>query len=144
MPRLLIYTYAFQLVTCYVQWPVSYLRCPTLQPLYQSHKHNCVKLRHRFDGCSCQFNVMTGVLGFDSRLGLGIFPFTTVSRPGPHPASYPMGKAAESWSWPHLHLVPRSGMRGAIPPLPQYAFMAWCSVKSIGTTLPLPWICLWI
>jgi hypothetical protein len=30
-------------------------------------------------------------------------------------------------------------MRGAIPPLPQYAFMAWCSIgKSTGTTLPLP------
>jgi len=24
--------------------------------------------------------------------------------------------------------VPRSRMREAIPPLPQYAFMAWCSV----------------
>jgi len=23
-------------------------------------------------------------------------------------------------------------MRGAIPPLPQYAFMAWCSVKAQG------------
>jgi hypothetical protein len=29
----------------------------------------------------------------------------------------------------HLHLVPRSRIRGAIPPLPQYAFMAWCLVK---------------
>jgi hypothetical protein len=33
-------------------------------------------------------------------------------------------------------------MSGAIPPLPQCAFMAWCSVKSTGTilpfTLPLP------
>jgi hypothetical protein len=39
----------------------------------------------------------------------------------------------------HLHLVPRAIMRGAIPPLPQYAFMVWCSVKeSIGTTLLLP------
>jgi hypothetical protein len=29
-------------------------------------------------------------------------------------------------------------MYGAIPPLPQYAFMAWCSVKkNTGTTLPL-------
>jgi hypothetical protein len=28
-------------------------------------------------------------------------------------------------------------MRGAISPLPQYAFMAWCSVKS-RTTLALP------
>jgi hypothetical protein len=29
-------------------------------------------------------------------------------------------------------------MRGTIPPLAQYAFMGWCSVKrSTGTTLPL-------
>jgi hypothetical protein len=28
----------------------------------------------------------------------------------------------------HLHLVPRL-MRGTIPPLPQYVFMAWCLVK---------------
>jgi hypothetical protein len=27
------------------------------------------------------------------------------------------------------HLVPRSRMRGAIPPLPQFVFMAWCLVK---------------
>jgi hypothetical protein len=34
----------------------------------------------------------------------------------------------------HLHLV-----LGDTPALPQYAFMAWCSVKeSIETTLPLP------
>jgi hypothetical protein len=26
----------------------------------------------------------------------------------------------------HLHLVPKSRMRGAIPPLPLYVFMAWC------------------
>jgi hypothetical protein len=25
----------------------------------------------------------------------------------------------------HLHLVPRLKMRGAIPPLPRYVFMAW-------------------
>jgi hypothetical protein len=30
-------------------------------------------------------------------------------------------------------------MGGAVPPLPQYAFMAWCSIRrSTGTTLPLP------
>jgi hypothetical protein len=29
----------------------------------------------------------------------------------------------------HLHLVPRSRMRGSIPPLPQYVFMEWCLVK---------------
>jgi hypothetical protein len=39
----------------------------------------------------------------------------------------------------HLHLVPKSRMRGAINPLPQYAFMAWCLVKKrTETTLPLP------
>jgi hypothetical protein len=29
----------------------------------------------------------------------------------------------------HLHIVPRSRMREAIPPLPQYVSMAWCLVK---------------
>jgi hypothetical protein len=29
----------------------------------------------------------------------------------------------------HLHPVPRSKMCGAIPPLPQYSFMAWFSIK---------------
>jgi hypothetical protein len=29
----------------------------------------------------------------------------------------------------HLHLVLRSGVRGAIPSLPQYVFMAWRLVK---------------
>jgi hypothetical protein len=39
----------------------------------------------------------------------------------------------------HLHLVPRSRMRGAIPPLPQYVFMAWCLVKHRDNfTFPLP------
>jgi hypothetical protein len=32
----------------------------------------------------------------------------------------------------HLNLVLRSRMYGAIPPLPQYAFMAWCPVKAQG------------
>jgi hypothetical protein len=60
---------------------------------------------------------------------------------GAHPASNPLsttgffpgGRAAGAWSWP---LTPSSAevkMRGAIPPLPQYVFMAWCS----GITLPL-------
>jgi hypothetical protein len=70
--------------------------------------------------------------------GLGIFVFAIVSRMalGAHPASYPMGvvdsfaggKVAGVWSWP-LHLLPKSRMRGAIPPPPQYVFMAWCLVK---------------
>jgi hypothetical protein len=42
--------------------------------------------------------------------------------------SFSAGKEAGAWSWP----LPSSAevkMRGAIPPLPQYAFMAWWSGK---------------
>jgi hypothetical protein len=57
---------------------------------------------------------------------------------GTHPASYPMGtrgsfpggKAAGGVKLTtHLHIVSRSRLRGAIPPLPQYVFIAWCLVK---------------
>jgi hypothetical protein len=47
---------------------------------------------------------------------------------GAHPASYPMGNQGLL----HFHLIQRSRMRGVIPPLPQYAFLAWCSVKVQG------------
>jgi len=36
----------------------------------------------------------------------------------------------------HLHLVPRTRMRGAISSLPQYAFMAWYSKHGDNFTLP--------
>jgi hypothetical protein len=58
---------------------------------------------------------------------------------GAHPTSYPMGtrgsflggKAAGAWSWPLTSIYcGDKRMSGAIPPLPQYAFMAWCSVKA--------------
>jgi hypothetical protein len=58
---------------------------------------------------------------------------------GAHPASYPMntggsfpgGKAAGTWSWPFTSIKCR-GQRGsgATPPLPKYAYMAWCLVKA--------------
>jgi hypothetical protein len=35
----------------------------------------------------------------------------------------------------HLHLVPRLRMRGAIAPLPQYACMAWYSVKKLTSSM---------
>jgi len=35
----------------------------------------------------------------------------------------------------HLHVVPRSRIREALSPLPEYAFKTWCSVKkSTGRT----------
>jgi hypothetical protein len=70
--------------------------------------------------------------GFESRQGLGIFPFTTASRSALGPTQPPIrggknGRCVKLTT--HLHLVPKSRMRGAIPPLPQYAVMAWCSIK---------------
>jgi hypothetical protein len=67
---------------------------------------------------------------------------------GTHPASYSVGnrgyfsggKAAGVVKLTtDVHLVSRSRMRGAILPLPQYAFMAWCSVEAQGTFI-LPYL----
>jgi hypothetical protein len=65
--------------------------------------------------------------GFESRQGLGLFIFTA-SRPvlGPTqpPIQWVTGALSLAVKWPgceadpHLHLVSRSRMRGAIPPLP--------------------------
>jgi hypothetical protein len=63
---------------------------------------------------------------------------------GAHPASYPMGTRDSPWVKRPGREADRSPpfsakvkMRGAISPLPQYAFMAWCSVKKdTVTTLP--------
>jgi hypothetical protein len=47
--------------------------------------------------------------------------------------SFPGGKAAGAWSWPLAFIYCRGQrMSVAIPPLPQYAFMAWCLVKAQG------------
>jgi hypothetical protein len=51
--------------------------------------------------------------------------------------SFPEGKAGVKLTT-HLHLVPMSRIRGAIPPLPQYVFTACCLVKhGDNFTLPL-------
>jgi hypothetical protein len=70
--------------------------------------------------------------------GLGICLFTIASRTalGPTqpikwvPEAFPGDKAAGAWSWP-LTSTEHWGQRmgGAIPTLPQYAFMVWWLVK---------------
>jgi hypothetical protein len=73
---------------------------------------------------------------------------------GDHPVSYPMGtrgsfpgvKAAGAWSWPLTSIYCQGhGMNGALPPLSQYAFMAWCSVKKMaqGRLYPFTFACRW-
>jgi len=80
---------------------------------------------------------MIGVLGFDSRRGLGIFLFTTASRmaPGPTQPSIQCEPAAPSprvkrpgRKADHLNLVPRL-MRGAYTLTRPYVFLVWCLVK---------------
>jgi hypothetical protein len=74
---------------------------------------------------------------FESRQGLGIFLFTTASRPALRPTQPPIQCTSGALSLrlkrlrheadqspPH-----RTRMRGAIPSLPLYVFMAWCLVK---------------
>jgi hypothetical protein len=82
------------------------------------------------------------VLVFDSRWGLGIFLFATVSRTDLGPTHHPIQWVPGAFPWggsgsgvkltTQLHLVQRSRMRGTIPALLPYAFMAWCSVKAQG------------
>jgi hypothetical protein len=77
--------------------------------------------------------------GFESRQGLRIFLLTIASRPalGPTqlpiqwvPGTLPRGQSGRGvMMTTHLHLVQRSRMRGAIPPLPQNVFIAWFWVK---------------
>jgi hypothetical protein len=80
-----------------------------------------------------------GVLGFDSWRGLGIFIFTTASRTALRPTQppihwyqglFPWGKAAGAWSRPLTISCQGQRMSGAIPPLPQYSFMAWRLIKA--------------
>jgi hypothetical protein len=90
---------------------------------------------------------MIRVLGFDSQQGLGIFLVTTASRTALGPTQPPIqwvpGVLSLGVKQPgmklttHLHQCWGQRMSGAIPPLLQYAFMAWCSVKSTGTTFCL-------
>jgi hypothetical protein len=95
--------------------------------------------------CALRFLFDAGLdgRGFESQQKLGIFLFTTASRPTPvptHPTIQWVPGTLSLEDKPtgvvklttNLHLVPRSRMRGDITPLPQYASIAWCSVKLLG------------
>jgi hypothetical protein len=70
--------------------------------------------------------------GFKSRQGLGIFFLHCVKPPIQWvPGALSLGVKRQVMKLTtHIHLVPRSRMRGSIPALPKYTFMASCSVKA--------------
>jgi hypothetical protein len=79
--------------------------------------------------------------------GLGIFLFAIVSRtalgPSQPPIQWVPGALSLRVKQPgreatHFHVMPRSKMRRDTLPLPQYAFMTWCSVKAQGQLYLLP------
>jgi hypothetical protein len=98
---------------------------------------------------------MIGVLGFDSRRGMGIFHFTTVSRMvlGPTQPSiqWVPGALSLEVKWPRReadHSPPSSAeVKNAwsYTSTPQNVFMAWCLVKHRDnfTFLPLPLHCVY-
>jgi hypothetical protein len=62
-----------------------------------------------------------------------MFPCKALYIPLGTRGSFPRCKAAGAWSWPLTSIYCRGQrMSGAIPPLPQYAFLAWCLVKAQG------------
>jgi hypothetical protein len=89
--------------------------------------------------------------GVQFAAGLGIFLFTTASRTALGPTQPPFQWGSSRGSPKEVkrpgreadHSPPSSAevkVHGAVPPLIQYAFMAWCSVKmkAQGQLLPLP------
>jgi hypothetical protein len=101
-----------------------------------------VQLTHTGAGMAQWYSAGIRVVWLGVRVPVGAGNFSLHQRvqtgSGAHQASYPTGTRALSLGvkrgrgvklTTHLHLVPRSRMRRDIPSLPQYAFMAWCSVK---------------
>jgi hypothetical protein len=75
--------------------------------------------------------------------GLEIFLFTTASRTALGPTQPPVQWIPRALSLGvkltiHLRLVPRSKNEWSYTSIPQYSFMAWCSVKAQGQLYLLP------
>jgi hypothetical protein len=111
--------------------------------------HDPLKITVAWCGYGYGYGWTIGVLGFDSRRGLGIFLFTTASRTALGPTQPPI-----QWVTGALSLgIKRPGREAdhSHPPsvevknawsytsTPRYAFMAWCLINHRGnfTFLPL-------
>jgi len=87
--------------------------------------------------------------GFESRQGLGIFLFTTVSRPALTPTKHPIrwstrgcftgGKADGAWSWPPPSAEVKNVWSYTSTPKIRLHGVVLSLKKSTGTTLHLPY-----
>jgi hypothetical protein len=97
------------------------------------------KSRDSSVGIALGYGWTFGVLGFDSRLGLEIFLFTTASRTALGPTQPPIQWVPAAFSLGVKrpgrevdHLPPSSAEvknASSYTSTPQYVFMAWCLVK---------------
>jgi hypothetical protein len=124
----------------------------------------CLTKNHAMkESCDSSVGIVLGYKLYDwgSRVwlvgGLVIFPFTTASRTGLGPTQ-PIKWLPEALSLgvkqpgceadhPPISSAEVQRMSGAIPPLPQYAFMACCLVKkkhknNFTFYLTMPWRCI--
>jgi hypothetical protein len=93
-----------------------------------------IALGYRLDerGSRVRFLAEAGNFSLHHRIQNGSGTHSASNKMGTR-GSFPGGKAAGAWSWPLTSIWYRGQrMSGAIHPLPQYAFMAWCLAKAQG------------
>jgi hypothetical protein len=95
--------------------------------------------------------LQTGRPGFDSRKRHErdfSLPHTVQIGSGAHLDTYPVGTGALSLGSKsvrgmnlitHLQVLPWLRMGGAMPPVPQYVFIAWCLIKQRMSSWPGTW-----
>jgi hypothetical protein len=114
-----------------------------MSPVWKNREENTQKKLFRIGGLGTEIRTQTaqwysaglraGWSGVWVSTKAGNFLFTTASRTAlgssQPPIQWVLGALSLSVKLTtHLYLVPRLRMSGAIPPLPQCAFMAWCSL----------------
>jgi hypothetical protein len=132
-------------VFCVHNWYLSLkgieLRIGIFNKAFQLYR-SCSLDKNRDSSVGITTRLRTGRSGFYGSIPGGGWEFSLHHRvqngSGAHSSScplsakvsFPRNKAAEAWSWPLTSIECRGQrMRESIPPLPQYAFTALCSVK---------------
>ena len=74
--------------------------------------------------CNLVIAIITALVGFPANGQIGSLAHTFSYSMGTG-AFFPGRKAAWTWIWPHLHLVPRLRVSGSYTSTPPYAFMSY-------------------